>query len=121
MRSKPGAVELKKLIRSPFLRAAARLAGIFLLSGCTPSAPAASGVHMQRATLQPNHNFSYRTEVLAAARRTSIPPALLLAIIHAESNFNPRAVSHKGAVGLMQLYQGALIMTHRDGVPKVFG
>jgi hypothetical protein len=63
---------------------------------------------MQRATLQPNHNFSYRTEVLAAARRTSIPPALLLAIIHAESNFNPRAVSHKGAVGLMQLYQGAV-------------
>ena len=85
------------------MRVAALLAGILLLSGCTTYAPAESTVHVQRATLQPNHNFPYRTEVLAAARRYSIPPALLLAIIHAESSFNPRAVSHKGAVGLMQL------------------
>ena len=32
-----------------------------------------------------------------------MPPAFLLAVIHAESNFDRHAVSHKGAVGLMQL------------------
>jgi soluble lytic murein transglycosylase len=32
-----------------------------------------------------------------------VPPALVKAVIHAESAFNARAVSHKGAMGLMQL------------------
>ena len=37
------------------------------------------------------------------ARRNSIPPELVLAVIGAESSFRPDAVSRKGAVGLMQL------------------
>lgn len=32
-----------------------------------------------------------------------IPPALVRAIMNAESNFDPRAMSNKGAIGLMQL------------------
>jgi soluble lytic murein transglycosylase-like protein len=39
----------------------------------------------------------------AAADRYSLDPALLHAVIRAESGYNSEAVSHKGAAGLMQL------------------
>lgn len=41
-----------------------------------------------------------------AARAHSLEPALLLAVMKVESNFNVRAVSPKGARGLMQLMPG---------------
>jgi len=37
------------------------------------------------------------------AREQRLQPALVKAVIAAESNFDPKAVSHKGAQGLMQL------------------
>ena len=39
----------------------------------------------------------------AAARQNGLDPALLHAVIRAESGYNPRALSIKGASGLMQL------------------
>jgi len=41
--------------------------------------------------------------ILQAARRHEVDPALVSAIIMTESEYNPRAVSKKGARGLMQL------------------
>ncbi len=41
--------------------------------------------------------------VQAAAQRHNVDPALVKAVIRTESGWNPRAVSRKGAVGLMQL------------------
>jgi len=38
-----------------------------------------------------------------AATEFDLEPALLYAVAHVESRFNPRALSHKGAVGIMQL------------------
>lgn len=44
--------------------------------------------------------------ITMAAVRYRIPPALVRAIMHTESNFNPNALSNKGASGLMQLMPG---------------
>lgn len=49
---------------------------------------------------------AYRAEVAAAAAEFGVDPSLLRAVIHAESAFNPNAISNKGAEGLMQLIPG---------------
>ncbi len=45
----------------------------------------------------------YEALIAEAAVRHRVEPALIKAVIRAESNFDPRAVSRKGARGLMQL------------------
>ena len=49
------------------------------------------------------HRDKYADEINLAARQFNIDPALVRAVIHAESGFNVHARSPKGAVGLMQL------------------
>jgi soluble lytic murein transglycosylase-like protein len=48
----------------------------------------------------------YREHIRTAAERYKLPEALLLAVMAVESNFDHRAVSEKGAMGLMQLMPG---------------
>jgi hypothetical protein len=45
----------------------------------------------------------YRGLIDEAAKKHRLEPALIKAVMHAESNFDPRATSRKGALGLMQL------------------
>ena len=51
-------------------------------------------------------NSRFDSLIAAAAKKQELDPALVKAVVHAESSFNPRARSHKGAMGLMQLMPG---------------
>ncbi len=46
---------------------------------------------------------TYKGIITQASRRFGVAPALIKAVIKAESDFDHKAVSHKGAQGLMQL------------------
>jgi len=64
------------------------------------------GQHVQAVkttdTTQP-HTVKYAEEINEAANVHDVDPALIAAVIHAESNFKPFARSHVGAQGLMQI------------------
>ena len=59
-----------------------------------------SGVNFGSVRLRTD---AYREEIAAASREFGVEEAVVRAVIHAESAFNPTAVSRAGAQGLMQL------------------
>lgn len=58
------------------------------------------GVDFNRLRL---NTTAYSNEIAAAAREFGVEEAVVRAVIHAESAYNPTAISHAGAQGLMQL------------------
>lgn len=60
---------------------------------------------------------AYRDEIAAAAAKYGVEEAIVRAIIHAESAFNPNALSRVGAQGLMQLMPAT---ARRFGVSNAF-
>jgi len=66
---------------------------------CNPDSP----INWYSIALNTN---AYRDEVKQLATKYQIDPALVRAVIHAESAFKVNALSNKGAQGLMQLMPG---------------
>ncbi|WAT16082.1 lytic transglycosylase domain-containing protein [Xanthomonas fragariae] len=60
---------------------------------------------------------AYQQEIAAAAREFGVEEAIVRAIIHAESAYNPLALSRAGAQGLMQLMPGT---ARRFGVSDAY-
>ncbi len=65
-----------------------------------PKRPHSNRSYLNQAKTQRDR---YMPIILEAASRYQVDPAIILAIIKAESNYDPYAVSRAGAVGLMQL------------------
>ena len=64
--------------------------------------PKATG-YSRKAPANVPRNYGYDSLIVREARAQRLDPALIKAVIAAESNFSPRAVSRAGAQGLMQL------------------
>src|SRR5690606_824984 len=81
-----------------------------------------SSFSIYQSTKVTNRNFklfknAYNDIIKKVAVKNKVPPHLIKAVIHVESAFNHKAISPKGARGLMQLMPG----TARDlGVKNVF-
>jgi soluble lytic murein transglycosylase-like protein len=73
-----------------------------------------TGVDWERTPLFNGH---FQTEIETVSEVFGVDPALIRAVMHAESWFEPEAVSHAGAQGLMQLMPGT---AQRFGVANVF-
>lgn len=84
---------------------AVRLAGASALTGIVSSLfPVIPMLALAPAAAASAH--PYATHVSEAAQRFGIPEAWIWAVMRAESNGDPAAISHAGAMGLMQVMPG---------------
>lgn len=76
-------------------------------------------------TRGPIFKSKFDTLIVEAAKKFDVDAALVSAVIKAESDFNPREVSHKGARGLMQLMPGTAlrygVTDSNDPAANVYG
>ena len=74
---------------------AGALAAVLVTAAAAAPSASATETRLSRAAVM--------LMVIREARALDVPANLALAVAHAESNFDPRAESHKGARGVMQI------------------
>lgn len=80
---------------------------LFLLSGLSFAALLPVGVLAQPASItRPSQGTPYTDHIAEAAQRFALPAAWIRAVLRAESAGDSRAISPKGAMGLMQIMPG---------------
>ena len=80
--------------------------GFTLLTRFTVETPKASPAHEGLGSVGKARLDAFDKQFQASAKKHKIDEALLRAVAHAESSFNPNALSPKGAQGVMQLMPG---------------
>jgi soluble lytic murein transglycosylase-like protein len=102
----------------PSVPSAALLRGV---PGPRPVAP----VEVVDPAAAPPVGVPIEAAIRSAARKFGVDEALIRAVIHVESGFNPTAVSPKGATGLMQLMPGTArrfgVANARDPLQNIQG
>jgi len=96
-----------ELVRSLFI--AVMILGVALVSNGNNQMvmnPASQTEQRPRAVSGRKAEHLYHMFIIQTASHHQIDPALIKAIIMAESGYNPRAISKRGAKGLMQLMPG---------------
>ncbi len=82
-----------------------------------PISPPVAAIHGKARYHSGVTNLELEQAVIRAAQQHHVQPALLLAVMKAESSFNPIVISKAGAVGLMQLVPETAI---RHGVRNLY-
>lgn len=88
-----------------------------------PKFPGKRLIHLTAMPINPSlggfttGNSEIDNFIVESGKRNSVDPLLLYSIMHQESSFKPRAMSHKGARGLMQLMPPTAV---RFGVKNIW-
>ena len=80
-----------------------KLPGAVPVLAFTVQTPPGSPAHVGLGQLGPPRLHIFNAEFRAAAKKTGVEEPMLRAFAHAESGFDPKATSKKGAQGVMQL------------------
>jgi soluble lytic murein transglycosylase-like protein len=79
-----------------------------------PESVRAVGARMGSPVYTGRYRGEFYQMARTAARRHNVPEDLFLRLVQQESNWDPKAVSHKGAIGLAQLMPGTAEMLRVD-------
>jgi soluble lytic murein transglycosylase-like protein len=80
--------------------------GVLYVTNVEPRQSSPTPARPPREISTPKSGDTFRHLIVQAAERYALAPELVTSVIRVESNFEPRAVSPKGAQGLMQLMPG---------------